>query len=64
MARRPTDRDDPPAPPELPARAARRTPADFQADLTRPGASPLDFVNRRMAELAAKRHGKKDEPDE
>jgi hypothetical protein len=32
--------------------------------LTSPSASPLDFVNRRMAELAAKRRGRKDEPDE
>jgi hypothetical protein len=67
MARRPTDRDDPPGPaasPEPPARATRRTSADFRADLTSPSASPLDFVNRRMAELSAKRRGRKDEPDE
>jgi len=30
--------------------AGRPAPADFKVDLDKPNPSPLDFINRRMAE--------------
>ena len=54
MARKPRST---PRPAKAAKPARRATSADFRVDLDKPDPSPLDFVNRRMAEEDESREG-------